>query len=486
MARRIALVAVLTVGVLGIVMLPAVAGLDTVQGDSPAVLEDSSIAQTSVDCSACHDDPVKVDFPNSDVCAQCHVNIGIDYQQSVHSEKTNTHANFACMECHEEPEDSWFMHFQRGPHGDQKPGVTNAPEQTCSQSMCHDDQNPFGPVYAEWEETDDADWSEDMLSHSKVAPSSVRTEECSACHGTHEGSFANIERAPGVNALAPGEQPDPDTVEEWRITCSACHDPHDVKPDDVLRGDFESESQLCAQCHTGNIGTELQGASYEGVHQSIWQLYSQSEFAEEAGRHTALECTSCHMASKPRGESSDAVTGHSFDVNTSLLSDTDRLAAPPEAQCGSCHPDLAATIAAATGQLESDLALAREMEGSAEQTLADTGLQDDEQLAADLEEGSAWLDFVDTPVAGLHNPNLARDRLRDAIARFDHVKSQAYTQDTGSSAGTTTTTIGPAPTTTTPTPTASTTTETATPGPGVVGVVGVMIALALLGIRRHQ
>lgn len=484
MSRRIVLVIALTVGILGIVLLPSVAGLDAASAESGAAIEDSAVAQTSVDCSACHDDPAKVDFPNSDVCTQCHVNIGLDYQKSVHSEKTNTHANFACMECHEEPEDTWFMHFQRGPHGEQTPGVTNSPEATCSQSMCHDDQNPYGPVYAEWDETGDADWSQDMLSHSKPAPPTVRTEECSACHGTHEGSLANIEGDTAVDGFALGEQPDPNSVEEWRITCSACHDPHDVQSDDVLRGDFETEGELCAQCHTGSVTDQLDVAHAEGTHQSIWELYSGSEFADAEGRHTELDCSSCHMAAQPRTGEFNAITGHSFDVNTTLLTATDRLIAPPEQQCGTCHQDLAGTIAATTGQLEADLVLGREMEGEAEQALTEAGLQDD-QLAADFREGSSWLAFVDTAEAGLHNPDGASDRLRDAIARFDEVKSQAYQQGGDGSDGTTTTTIGPAPTTTTPTPTATATTETETPGPGIAGVVTVLFALALLAFRRH-
>ncbi len=484
MRRRIVLGIALTLGVLGIVMLPSVAGLTPDPGQTSTSMADRSVTQNSVDCSACHDEPAKVNFPNSDVCAGCHVNIGMAYQRSVHSEKTNTHANFACMECHEEPEDSWFMHFQAGPHGAQRPGVTNAPEETCAQSMCHDDQNPYGPVYAEWEETGDGDWSEDMYSHSKPAPSATRTEECSACHGTHEGSLANIERATSVDAFANERQPDPDTIEEWRITCSACHDPHDVRENDVLRGDFEREGQLCAQCHTGDIGTQLEGEASAGIHQSIWQLYSESTFAHADGRHPELACSSCHMAAQPRTDEYNAVTGHSFDVNTTLLTDTDRSLAPPDDPCGSCHTDLDATISTTTGQLAADLALARSMEDAATQTLSDRGLSDDDQLVSDLQAGSDWLDFVGTPTAGLHNPDLARDRIRDAIERFDAVKSQAYQQESNGSNGATTTTTTDA-TTTTQSPTTGTT-ETATPGFGFVAVIGVLLTFAVFVTRRES
>lgn len=485
MRRRIVLGVVLTFGAIAVVMLPSVAGLGPELDRSSASIGDHSVAQDAVDCSACHDEPAKVNFPNSDVCAGCHVNIGIAYQRSVHSEKTNTHANFACMECHEEPEDGWFMHFQAGPHGAQKPGVTNAPEQTCAQSMCHDDQNPYGPVYAEWEETGDADWSEDMYSHSKPAPPATRTEACSACHGTHEGSLANIERATGVDDFASDRQPDPDSVEEWRITCSACHDPHDVRQNDVLRGEFETEGQLCAQCHTGEIGAQIEDEATSGIHHSIWELYSVSTFAEPDGRHPALECSSCHMAARSRGAEVNAITGHSFDVNTSLLMASDQLDAPPDKRCGSCHVDLEDTVSATTDQLAADLRLARSMEREAGQTLADRGLQGDDELTAALRAGSGWVDFVGTPTAGVHNPDLARERLRDAIERFDAVKSRAYRQGPSDSDGVTTTTTTSAPETSTATST-PTTTATTTPGFGFVLVLGVLVALALAATRRRS
>ncbi len=481
MWTRWGLILGLTILVLGVASLPSLAGptdpgLQAVQAPDEGV-----VAQSSVDCSACHEDETKQNFPNSDVCSECHVLIGGSYQGSIHSEKTDTFANFDCTECHDPPEDSWFMHFRNGPHGSQNPGISMAPEDTCASTGCHDSFNPNGPIYAEWNESD---VGPDALSHSAPAPPSARSEECSSCHGTHEGTFANIEDAPGVEASATGEQPHPNDVSEWRITCMACHDPHTVQQGDNLRGDFESGSQLCAQCHNGpDAGPST--VAHGPIHNDIWQLYSESKFATDSGTHPELECASCHMAGQANTESENARTGHSFDVNTGLLADTDRLDAPASKQCGSCHRDVAGTIAGTQSAIESHLDTATRLQGEANATLADLGLSEDEELRTAMNEGAAWIDLVAAPTVGTHNPDSSIANLRRAIERFESVKSAAYERsasDGGPEDETTATTTEPD----TPTSTPTTVTETETPGPGVGLTVFVLVTAMLLAVRRRH
>lgn len=481
MWKRSGLVLGVTVLVLCIATLPSIAGPTDSGSQGGQALDEVTVTQSSVDCSSCHEDETKQNFPNSEVCTECHVLIGGSYQRSIHSEKTDTFANFDCTECHEEPEDSWFMHFRNGPHGSQNPGISMAPEDTCASTGCHDSFNPNGAIYAEWDESE-ADAEE--LSHSAPAPPSARSEECSPCHGTHEGTFANIEDAPGVEAYGVGEQPDPNDVSEWRITCAACHDPHEVQAGENLRGDFDDGSRVCAQCHNGpDVGPD--GGAEDPIHNDVWQLYSTSKFANASGTHSELDCASCHMASQANTEGYNARTGHSFDVNTSLLADTQRLEAPASEQCGACHRELAGTITGRQAAIESHLDTATRLEGEANTTLEDLGLSDDEELRTAMNEGAVWIDLVASPTIGTHNPEFSIDRLRRAIERFESVKAAAYEErsvsDGGPSDGTDTTT--PPETTTTQTPT--TMTDTETPGPGVGVTLFVMVLATLIAVRRR-
>lgn len=481
MWKRWGLILGVTVFVLGIAALPSVAGPTDPGSQVSQTPGEGAVAQTNVDCSSCHDDEAKREFPNSDVCTECHVMIGGNYQRSIHSEKTDTVANFDCTECHVEPEDSWFMHFRNGPHGSQNPEVSMAPEDTCAETGCHDSFNPYGPIYAEWNESD---VGPDGLSHSSPAPPSARSEECSPCHGTHEGTFANIEDSPGVEAYGVGEQPASNDVSEWRLTCAACHDPHEVQAGDNLRGDFEDESQLCAQCHNGpDLGPD--SGDHGPIHTDIWQLYSTSTFANASGTHPELECTSCHMARQANTEEYNARTGHSFDVNTSLLADTERLDAPASEACGSCHRDLAGTINGRQSAIESHLDTATRLEDEANATLEDLGLSDDQDLRTAMNEGATWIDLIASPTVGTHNPEFSIDRLRRAIERFESVKAAAYEErsvsDDGPGDGTDTTT--PPANTTTQTPT--TVTDTETPGLGMGVTLFVVVIATLLAVRHR-
>jgi predicted CXXCH cytochrome family protein len=410
------------------------------------------------------------------------------------------------MACHEAPEDGWFMHFRDGPHGEQNPAVSYAPEDTCAQSGCHGYANtadiPEGktsgvthvnkwhPEYGAWNETEDEGWNSEMVSHSEPTESFVRTKECSACHGTHEGVFANIEDAPGIFEYAPDAQPNPENVSEWRITCVACHEPHEVQEHDYLRGDFsEDSSKLCGQCHNAELGSELQaGAGHGEVHHSMWEMYSRSKFVDNSSSHPELECASCHMPGldRPPGnfETTAGVsrqTGHSMEVNTTQLM-SDRLRDKEYRKCNACHQDLDATIDEQRRITQQMIERAQTMRSEANQTMYEYGYEDTE-LASTLEEGTFWLQFVEAAGTGIHNPEMATERLTGAIDRFDEVKSLAYQQQVDE-LNEQLDEQSQEPQTTTTTPTTEPTTETETPGLGISVALVAIIGAALLAVRR--
>lgn len=504
MSRRVVLLLAITVAVLGIVALPSAAGLTADDAALATGTMDQSAAQ-GIDCSNCHSNEPLASGPNSETCQRCHTEIGDQFLNSLHSSATDSHANIECMACHEEPEDTWFMHFRDGPHGEQNPGVSNAPEDTCAQSGCHGyglksmvpegkesgvtHESRYHPEYGEWNETEDEGWTSEMVSHSEPTESFVRTQECSPCHGTHEGVFANIEDAQGIFEYAHDSQPNPEEVTEWRITCVACHEPHSVQEGDTLRGGFSSDSsKLCGQCHNAELGSELQAGGHGEVHHSMWEMYSRSKFVDNSSSHPELECASCHMPQLDRpGHGDDAAPrymGHEMEVNTTRLM-MDELWEEDYRKCNACHQDLDATIDEQEAITQTMIDRASSMRSEANQTVHNLGYADDEQMASTLEEGTFWLNFVEAAGTGIHNPEMATERLTGAMDRFDEVKSLAYQQkvdelneqlDQQSQEPQTTTTTASDDTTQT--------TQTETPGMGIGVALVALLGAALLAVRR--
>lgn len=509
MSRRVVLLLAITVAVLGIVALPSAAGLTTDEAGTTELVDlGNSEAAQSIDCSACHGDETPMangGVTNPDTCAGCHGDLVTPFKQSAHG-TPDSHAGPAdCTTCHTAPEDSWFMHFRAGPHGDQNPGVSMAPEDTCAQAGCHGYGNEgeipdgkeagvthtskYHPEYGEWNETEDAGWTSEMVSHSEPTESFVRSEECSPCHGTHEGVFANIEDAPGIFEYAHDSQPAPEEVDEWRITCAACHEPHTImEGGDTLRGDFEKGSELCGQCHNAEIGSELQAGGHTEVHHSMWEMYSRSKFFDASGSHPELECYNCHMASLDRpGHSDDAAArkmGHEFEVNTTRLM-MEELWVEEDKKCYQCHQDLEATISDQHTIVSNQIETAASMREEANSTVYELELQDNEQLTSELQEGTFWLNFVEAAGSGIHNPEMSTERLRGAMERFDNVKSQAYQMKIDDLNEQLDQQSQEPQTTTTETPTDTTeTTQTETPGLGIGVALVALLGAALLAVRR--
>lgn len=506
MSRRIVLLLAITVAVLGIVALPSAAGLNA---DDAMMATDGAdqVAQSSVDCASCHEEGTALaDGPeNIDTCEACH-DMG-DYKGSIHV--AGEHADTDCTTCHEPPEDGWFMHFRSGPHGDQNPEVSYAPEDTCAQAGCHGYGNEslvpegkesgvthvsaYHPEYGEWNETEDPGWSSDMASHSKVTPSYAQTEDCAPCHGTHEGTFANIDDEDPYG-FAYDAQPSAENVSEWRVTCVACHEPHTIDPEEdagTLRGDFDRSTDLCAQCHNtheghGEFTDEVQRSGSE-LHHSMWELYRNSKYIDNSSSHVQLECASCHMAQLDRpGHGPDAAArkmGHDFEVRTDRLEDPD-LWTEDYRKCGACHQDLDATINEQEEMTEYLAEQAIEMRVSSNETLHELGYADDEELMNSWEEGRFWLNLIEAGGSSIHNPEMANERLTDAIQRFDEVKSLAYQQEVDQLEQELEDASEEPQTTTTTTTEPTETTATETPGLGIAVAMIALIGAALLAVRR--
>ncbi|MFB6095377.1 MAG: cytochrome c3 family protein [Halodesulfurarchaeum sp.] len=485
MYRRALLLLGIAMAVLAIVAVPSAGGTPQAGGSGGSPFQPPAAAQTG--CAGCHSDERTKGALNPATCANCHPEEATGFNASIH--RRTQRADVTCESCHTPPEGGWYEHFREGPHGSQNPGVSVSPEKTCAK--CHGASNPRSPVYPEWNETADPGWSVFDASHSKRPSAAVKTQECMPCHGTHKGVFANIEKAPGVYEYANASQPAPSSVAEWRITCSVCHEPHTITERDPLRGDFEDGSMLCAQCHNAELGSRLQNREHTVVHHSMWGLYSGSKFATNGSMHVELDCYSCHMASRKAVIRNGtvirrAITGHSFEVRTTLLQNQSILKTPDYRQCGRCHRNLGETIENERRIVRSILQLTRQLWFEANTTINRYDMRDVPKIRHTMQNGAFWLNYVEGAGAGLHNPEMAIARLRGAIVRFDRVKTLAYTRKISSlrrrineTRGTTASperTPTPTPTPTpAPSPTETGPTAITTPG---VGIVGTMLSLA--------
>ncbi|PTD94669.1 hypothetical protein C9439_01295 [archaeon SCG-AAA382B04] len=194
---------------------------------------------------------------------------------------------------------------------------------------CHGNSSHH-PVYQEWNETADEDWdSSTMASHSEPAESFTVRKPCASCKTT-DGAIANLEKE-GVYEFNEEEVPNGENITETRITCVACHNPHEAK----LR--IENTSKLCSNCH--NAENPAPDGETTEVHHSQYETYNGSHWTKG---EVNLQCEECHMATRPVDEDAGVwrVTGHSFDWKPELLGSANYSGAYLESQtsiCGNCH-----------------------------------------------------------------------------------------------------------------------------------------------------
>lgn len=118
------------------------------------------------------------------------------------------------------------------------------------------------------------------------------------------------------------------------ITCTACHDPHEIDNEQLLIE--EDRYELCTSCHTND-------ENREGIHHPVKEMFEGDDFIEAiepvVGIHFDAEdgptCVSCHM-SNVLTKSGNRPT-HTFAPITPSDSDDDEALS---GTCSSCHDSL--------------------------------------------------------------------------------------------------------------------------------------------------
>ncbi len=257
------------------------------------------------------------------------------------------------------------------------------------------------------------------LSHSEptdIAEPSVPDsgKSCVSCKST-DGAVPNL-AAPEIYDLNEAALPEPAAVTEWRITCTACHNPHTT----ALR--VEDGVQLCANCHNGRE-TEADGAPTEYFYPS-WEMYSSSDFA--TGVHPVeLTCTDCHMAQKPAGAGTNrpASPGHTFNFDPVLLSDPET-----ENGCSACHEEnLASLVGERQENISDELKALRQLEENAGKALETAnGTEAYPELGKAYNKALFHIAYVENDGSlGIHNMEQASSHLETAGTLLENVTEGA-------------------------------------------------------------
>jgi predicted CXXCH cytochrome family protein len=247
-----------------------------------------------------------------DECKTCHADSYDKWKGSDHSQKIE------CQNCHMLAEDNFAKH------------ITNpslfTPTINYSAESCG---NCHTGIFDEWNEYNMGYFNyETMASHSEpvieLEPHLLTSEKsCISCKSTN-GAIFNLMEAEIYN-LNEEEVPKPEDVQEWRITCVACHEPHTT----LLR--VEDSTQLCSNCHNS------QGAVPDGyttvARHTQWEMYSNSSYASDTHPGN-IGCVDCHVVTIPENKSIMQVEtfGHSFTPDIELLSSSES-----SNGCYECH-----------------------------------------------------------------------------------------------------------------------------------------------------
>lgn len=296
------------------------------------------------------------------------------------------------------------------------------PEVDISPGLCENCHGgaSHGAVIKEWDEYSSPGFNKQAtLSHSEptdVAEPSVpgSGKSCVSCKSS-DGAVPNL-AAPEIYNLNESALPEPAAFTEWRITCTACHNPHTT----ALR--VEDEVQLCANCHNGREA-EADGVPREYFYPS-WEMYSGSDFA--TGVHPVeLTCTDCHMAQKPAGESTNepASSGHTFNFDPALLSDPET-----ENGCFACHEEnLASLVADRQENISEELKALGQLEENAGEALETAnGTENYPELKEAYNNALFDIAYVENDGSlGIHNMEQASSHLETARVLLKNVTGTA-------------------------------------------------------------
>lgn len=318
--------------------------------------------------------------------------------------------------CHEPPVEGFEIHIITPSETTPK---SNISAELCG--SCHSGQHET--TYNEWNEySSDTFDPGTMASHSE--PSNIEETEvinsssCVSCKST-EGAILNIEDGE-LYDLSEDSMPEPEDINEWRITCVICHEPHSAE----LR--TTSSTELCASCHNSG-GAEPDGKTTV-IRYTQWEMYNGSIYTNDA-HAVKLGCTDCHMATMIEGNET-TVTGHSLDLQPALLSDPNSGNIckkchvvghddddPADNECDDCH-DIALSNIIATDQeaIKERLQDLELIEGNASDALA--LIDDNSSYQEQLENYNNALYHISKVESdgsfGIHNMERANDELDTA------------------------------------------------------------------------
>ncbi|WP_292488023.1 cytochrome c3 family protein [Methanohalobium sp.] len=339
-------------------------------------------------------------------CSQCHPDVYETWNMSNHS--VLNESDVACDVCHSPPEEGYEAHIDNPTEID--PGMNYSAE-LCGK--CHNE--PHKPIFDEWDEysKDDFD-TENMTSHSE--PSDVTepfvqdSDDCVACKST-EGAVVNLEGT-DVHDFNEEKLPNSSDVEEWRLTCVACHEPHSTG------FHIEDEVKLCSNCHNSR-GAEPDGETTIARY-TQWDMYNNSSYVN-GGHPVEIGCVDCHMGAKPFNETTNesAVTGHRFDMNVSLVVDSESTN-----NCSRCHgAELSGAIENQQSRISSRLQDLETKRDNAEEALEElNGTQIYQEQQAVFNNALYYMTAVEEDGSlGVHNMEMALSYLNNSEERFDEV-----------------------------------------------------------------
>lgn len=342
-------------------------------------------------------------------CTECHLESGFKEKWG-RGDIDEAIEPITCEVCHRPPEGGYDAHIAEPP--------TFRPEVNLSAEICGScHKGERHPIIEEWNEYAKEGFDmQTMASHSEptdIAEPYILDREisCVACKST-DGAILNLEE-PEVYELNEEELPEPLDVEEWRITCVACHDPHSTNLW------IEDGIELCSNCHNSE-GAEPDGSTTI-VHHPQWEMFHDSELATGEGHPTMLECSDCHMASIPFNETSKtgAVSGHTFNYNAELLSD-------PQSTngCYECHKTSLQPIVEAKQEIISEkleeLEILKENASIALEEMNETPAYENNRI--NYNNALFYMSSVESDGSlGIHNTEKALEHLETSEELFNSV-----------------------------------------------------------------
>ena len=308
-----------------------------------------------------------------------------------------------CEMCHQPPEKGFEAHITSPSEAIPQ---SNISAESCGN--CHTGQHK--DIYKEWNEYHSSGFDpQTMASHSEptdVEESFVLNRTtCVSCKST-EGGILNIEDAV-IHDWNEDNMPETENVNEWRIGCVACHEPHSSE----LR---TTPTQLCASCH--NSGGAQPDGNTTLVRYTQWEMYNGSSYTN--GMHVTLECMDCHMATIIEGNNT-TITGHTFDFDAKLLSD------PKSGNtCKECHADsLSNLVTHSQGIIKDELEELVTLEENASNAL--TMISSNESYQVQLQNYNNALYYISEVESdnsfGVHNMERSKDNLETARSLFNSV-----------------------------------------------------------------